>query len=159
MSSAIVVVGDVMVDIMALLRGPLARASDSPARISMRGGGSAANVARWLARGGVETVYVGCVGDDSAGRDAAASLAGHGVRAVLAVDPVRPTGTVIVLVDATGERTMVPDSGANSGLSADYLPKAEFRAGRHLHLSGYTLLNPSSREAGIAALNWPDVPV
>jgi len=48
---------------------------------------------------------------------------------------------------------MVPDSGANSGLAARDLPAAEFRAGRHLHLSGYTLLNPHSRVAGIAALD------
>jgi sugar/nucleoside kinase (ribokinase family) len=141
-----------MVDVMALLRGPLVPASDSPAMISMRGGGSAANTACWLASSGVETVYVGRVGDDLPGRVAEAELRRYGVHPALTVDPSRRTGTVIVLVDAAGERTMIPDAGANSGLTPGDLPADEFTAGRHLHLSGYTLLNPDSRAAGIAVL-------
>ena len=42
--SRIVVLGDVMVDVVVRLTGPLAQASDSPAEISFRGGGSAATV-------------------------------------------------------------------------------------------------------------------
>ena len=33
------------------------------------------------------------------------------------------------------------------------MPQRPFRPGGHLHLSGYTLLNPGSREAGLAALS------
>ena len=148
----IIVVGDLMVDVLAQLRGPLVPASDSPGRISMRGGGSAANTACWLAADGAEALFVGCVGDDMAGREEAESLRSYGVRTALKVDPSRPTGTVVVLVDPAGERTMVPDSGANSALTPLDLPTAEFLPGRHLHLSCYTVLNPESRAAGIAAL-------
>jgi sugar/nucleoside kinase (ribokinase family) len=44
----VVVVGDVMVDVITRLDGPIARGSDAPAQISFGGGGSAANVAAWL---------------------------------------------------------------------------------------------------------------
>jgi sugar/nucleoside kinase (ribokinase family) len=50
--SRIVVLGDVMVDVVARLSGPMAVGSDSPASISFGGGGSAANVAAWLAFAG-----------------------------------------------------------------------------------------------------------
>ena len=149
----IVVLGDLMIDVMALLQGPLAPNSDSPGRITIRGGGSAANTACWLAAEGTETVFVGAVGMDPSGRGAVDELRAAGVRPALTFAADRPTGTVVVLVDPDGERTMVPDAGANSVLRPEDLPEAEFSAGRHLHLSGYTLLNPESRAAGIAALD------
>jgi sugar/nucleoside kinase (ribokinase family) len=148
----VLVMGDLMVDVMALLYGPLVPNSDSPGRITMRGGGSAANTACWLASVGIETVLIGSVGMDMPGRAAVDALREQGVRLSLKFDADRPTGTVVVLVDPDGERTMVPDAGANSGLLPKDLPTEEFSAGRHLHLSGYTLLNPESRGAGIAAL-------
>ena len=48
---------------------------------------------------------------------------------------------------------MLPDAGANATLDAADLPQRAFRPGGHLHLSGYTLLNPGSRDAGLAALS------
>ena len=45
----LVVLGDLMVDVVAQVDEPLARGSDTPARVSVRGGGSAANVAAWAA--------------------------------------------------------------------------------------------------------------
>lgn len=48
---------------------------------------------------------------------------------------------------------MLPDAGANAALSPSDLPDALFRPGRHLHLSGYTLLHEGSRLAGLAALD------
>lgn len=152
-AAPILVLGDLMVDVVARLDGPLVAASDSPGRISMRGGGSAANTASWLAATGSEALFVGCVGDDLPGREAAEALRACGVRTALKVDPSRPTGTVVVLVDPAGERTMVPDPGANCALTPMDLPKDEFVPGRHLHLSGYTILNPATRAAGVAALD------
>jgi sugar/nucleoside kinase (ribokinase family) len=69
-----------------------------------------------------------------------------------AVDPKLATGTVIVLVEPGGERTMVPDPGANDALTRQDLPADAFTPGAHLHLSGYTLLKAGSRDAGLAAL-------
>jgi ribokinase len=71
----------------------------------------------------------------------------HAVR-----DPELPTGTCVVLVEPGGERTMAPDPGANAALAPADLPAALFATRRHLHLTGYTLLRPGSRAAGLAAL-------
>ncbi len=149
----VVLLGDFMTDLVARLEGPLVPASDSPARISAEGGGAAANTASWLATLGVRAVLLGRVGDDPAGRAGVDALRAGGVETRLAVDPDRPTGTVIVLVEPGGERTMVPDPGANEALSAADLPADVFRPGAHLHLSGYTLLRAGSRGAGLAALD------
>ena len=150
--SRILVVGDVMVDVVARLSGPLASASDAPAVIRLHGGGSAANTAAWLVAAGAEPVLVGCIGDDERGRHAREELLMAGVDARLAVDPELPTGTCIVLVAADGERTMVPDAGANDALGDENLPDDLLEPGGHLHVAGYALLREGSRRAARAAI-------
>ncbi len=151
--SHIVVLGDVMVDVVARLSGPLAPGSDAPAVIRFHGGGSAANTAAWLAEAGAEPVLVGRVGDDERGRGAREELAAAGVEARLAADPELPTGTCIVLVAPDGERTMAPDAGANDGLSDADLPDDLLVAGGHLHVAGYALLRRGSRPAARSAIS------
>lgn len=148
----VVLLGDVMVDLVARLEGPLAHGSDSPARITAHGGGAAANTASWLVEAGAHAVLLGRIGQDAAGRAIEADLREAGVEVRFTADPELSTGMVLVLVDPDGERTMVPDPGANASLRAEHLPAEVFRRGGHLHLSGYTLLKPQSREAGLAAL-------
>jgi sugar/nucleoside kinase (ribokinase family) len=149
----VVVVGDVMVDVLASMSGPLAHGSDTPSRVTTAGGGSAANVACWLARQGVPTSYVGKVGDDPLGRESVVALHGCGVTTYVSHDHERATGTCVVLVEPGGERSMLPDSGANTSLTPADLPQEPFRPGAHLHLSGYTLLNEGCREAALAAIS------
>src|SRR5687767_7366274 len=134
-----------MVDVVAALPGPLAHGSDTPARISHSQGGSGANVAAWLAVTGADAAFAGRVGADPLGDAAVAAL--DGVTLAVERDPERPTGTCIVLVHPGGERTMIPDAGAN-----DALELAELPAGAHLHLTGYTLLREGSRHAALRAL-------
>jgi sugar/nucleoside kinase (ribokinase family) len=143
--------GDLMVDVVARLFGPLAEGSDSPAVISYVGGGSAANTAAWLTRVGESSVFVGAIGDDAAGQSQIESLHRLGVDVRFRVDRTRPTGTCLVLVAPSGERTMVPDPGANLSLLEHDVPVDEFRAGDHLHVSGYALLR-DSRDAALHAL-------
>jgi ribokinase len=150
--SPIVVLGDVMVDVVCHLSGPIAPGSDSPASISMAGGGSAANVAAWLAVAGATPVLVGRVGADERGAAAEAALLATGVETRLAVDTERPTGTCVVLVAPDGERSMVPDAGANDGLADSDLPDELLKPGSHLHVAGYALLREGSREAARAAI-------
>ncbi|CAA9466816.1 MAG: hypothetical protein AVDCRST_MAG13-109, partial [uncultured Solirubrobacteraceae bacterium] len=69
-SAPVVVLGDVMLDVVAVARAPLARASDTPAQVSLSGGGAGANVAAWLAWAGAPVALVARVGDDTAGREA-----------------------------------------------------------------------------------------
>jgi len=144
--------GDLMVDVVARLFGPLAEGSDSPGVISYVGGGSAANTAAWLARVGETTTFVGAIGDDPAGQAQAESLHRLGVDVRFRVDRTRPTGTCLVLVAPSGERTMVPDPGANLSLLEHDVPTDEFRPGDHLHVSGYALLR-DSRDAALHAVD------
>ncbi len=144
--------GDLMVDVVARLFGPLAEGSDSPAVISYVGGGSAANTAAWLTRVGVDSVFIGAIGDDAAGQSQLESLHTLGVDVRFRVDRTRPTGTCLVLVAPTGERTMVPDPGANLALQEFDVPTDEFAPGDHLHVSGYALLR-DSRDSAVHALS------
>jgi sugar/nucleoside kinase (ribokinase family) len=141
----VVVVGDLMVDVVAALPGELARGSDTPAPIAQHQGGSGANVAAWLAEAGARVAFAGRAGADPLGDAAVAALGG--VELAVERDGERPTGTCIVLVHPGGERTMIPDAGANDALELPELP-----AGEHLHVTGYGLLRPGSRPAMLRAL-------
>ncbi|MET8309120.1 PfkB family carbohydrate kinase [Micromonospora sp. NPDC005173] len=149
----VVVVGDVITDVVAVLSGPLAAGSDTAAEISLGGGGQAANTAAWVAAQGVDVTLVAAVGDDDAGRDRIAELDRAGVDC--AIDRVEgvPTGMVIVLT-TDGERTMVSQRGASLRLSAEHVERAIAAVpdAGHLHLSAYTLLDAGSRGAGLRAL-------
>jgi sugar/nucleoside kinase (ribokinase family) len=147
------VLGDVMLDVVARLSGPLAPGSDSHAVIRFHGGGSAANTAAWLAATGAEPLLAGRVGDDERGRSVRDELRAAGVEAALGIDPELPTGTCIVLVGPDGERTMAPDAGANDALSDDDVPDDLLAAAGHLHVAGYALLRSGSRTAARAAIS------
>jgi sugar/nucleoside kinase (ribokinase family) len=147
----VVVVGDLMTDTVAHATAPLARGSDTPATVTMHGGGSGANVAAWLAVDGAEVAFVGRRGADIAGRNRDMELMGYGVDARLVMDPDRPTGTCVVMITHKGDHTMLSDPGANAALAPDDLPEDLFTHGSHLHVSGYTLLNIGSRSAVLAA--------
>ena len=147
--------GDVMVDVVCRLDGPIALGSDAPGRIEFGYGGSGANVAAWaaVAQGaGAPPVLAGRIGADERGRAAEEELRATGVETRLAVDPELPTGTCVVLVGPDGERSMVPDSGANDRLAEGDLPDDVLVEGAHVHLTGYTLVRDGSRAAGRAAI-------
>ncbi len=146
----VVVVGDVATDVVAVLSGEPAPGSDRPAAIRSRGGGAGANVAVHLAQLGTPVLLAGCIGDDAAGVGLVAELTAAGVGLALRTVPGAATGTIVSLVERDGQRSMLADRGANLDLRPDDVPAPE--AGGHLHLSGYTLLDPGPRAAGLAAL-------
>jgi len=148
----VTVIGDVGLDVLARVTGPVALGQDTRARVSVAPGGAGGNTAAWLARRHLDVTLLARVGADEAGRTAATELAADGVRCRFAVDPVLPTCCVVVVVAPDGERTMLSDRGANAALCPDDVI-LEPAAGRgHLHLSGYVLLDSASRPAGLAAL-------
>ncbi|MGY1826419.1 carbohydrate kinase family protein [Blastococcus sp. SYSU DS0541] len=150
MQPRVVVVGDVATDVVAVLAGDPAPGSDRPARIVSRGGGAGANVAAHLARLGTPVLLAGCIGDDAAGAGLSAELTAGGVELRLRTVPGGATGTIVSLVEPDGQRSMLADRGANLALRPADVPAPP--PGGHLHLSGYTLLDPGPRDAGLAAL-------
>jgi sugar/nucleoside kinase (ribokinase family) len=148
----IVVVGDAGLDVLATAAALPVPGGDARASIGIRPGGAGANTAAWLAALGASPVLLSRVGTDRAAGHVRDALAAAGVRAVLAADPDAPTCTVVVLVDGTGQRTMLADRGAAGRLAPADVDPAALAGARHLHLSGYVLLDESSRAGGLAAL-------
>ncbi|MEU2714151.1 PfkB family carbohydrate kinase [Streptomyces sp. NPDC007205] len=151
---ALLVVGDVVTDVVARHRGPLAAGTDTAAAIRTVPGGAGANVACWAA-------YAGCADVRLLGRVGADADAWHerelvaaGVRPRLVVDPTAPTGTVICLVDtgAAAERTFLTDSGASLRLEPADWSDALLDGVARLHLSGYLLFTEPSGELARTAL-------
>ncbi|MES4888608.1 sugar kinase [Streptomyces sp. NPDC096012] len=149
----LLVVGDVVTDVVARHRGPLAAGTDTAAVIRTLPGGAGANVACWAAHAGCADVrLLGRVGAD-AGAWHERELVAAGVRPRLVVDPEAPTGTVICLVDtgAAAERTFLTDSGASLRLAPGDWSDALLDGVGRLHLSGYLLFSESGRAfAGVA---------
>jgi ribokinase len=148
----IVVLGDIAIDIVSRLRKPLARGSDASATIRIMPGGSGANVAVWLARLGAPVSFIGRVGDDPFGRWLADDLRREGVNPVLTIDHERGTGVIQVLVEPDGERTMVPDRGANAVWASGDIPEALIASASLLHVVGYVLLDEESRRGALTAM-------
>ncbi len=147
----VLVVGDLLYDMLAKSDGEITFGTDTFVSIRVSAGGSGANAAAWLAHTGIETRFVGRVGDDVFGGFLEGEMERVGVRSYLARDPSLATGKVFVLVDGAGERTMITDRGAGEALGPEDLPEDLFAAG-HLHLSGYTLSGGSRRETALKAL-------
>jgi len=148
----VTVIGDVGLDVLARVAGPVALGQDTRAGVSMTPGGAGGNTAAWLARHDLDVALIARVGADEAGRTAAAELSAAGVRCRFAVDEVLPTCCVVVVVAPDGDRTMLSDRGANAALSPDDVTLEPVTGRGHLHLSGYVLLDNASRPAGLAAL-------
>lgn len=138
-------VGDAGLDVVARHTGPIPHGGDVRAKVTIEPGGAGANTAVWLASCGASPVLVARVGADSAGRQVHAELTSAGVQCALAVDPDLATCCVVVLVDENGERSMLPDRGANARFSpADLDPGLLTGTDGHLHLSGYVLLDATT---------------
>jgi sugar/nucleoside kinase (ribokinase family) len=146
MKPRVLCIGDVMLDVItkiAVMPDQIRYGSDTPSKISTHGGGAAGNVASWLTRTNAEATIVGHVGDDAAGNALMSEFDSLGVHHENLMVDNGSSGVVVVLVDPTGERTMFPDNGANSGLHIGDLP--DLTGFDAVYLSGYSPLDPLSR--------------
>ncbi len=142
----ILVVGDVMTDVIVLPEGQLSKGSDRRAKIRFEPGGSAANQAAWLASFGVQVDLVARVGLTDL-RAETSRLSRAGVAPHLVADPERPTGRLIALIDANGERSFYTDRAANEALCSADIPDALIDGASLVHLSGYSFFAPCPRAA------------
>jgi sugar/nucleoside kinase (ribokinase family) len=139
-------VGDLIEDVVVWLPGPVALGSDTEVRITRERGGSAANVAAAAVRAGGRARFVGQLGDDELAHHLLHGLALTGVDVV----PRHGgrTGSIVVLVDSTGERTMLTDRAAATELTAaepEWLDDVEV-----LHLPAYSLFVERLATSGLA---------
>jgi sugar/nucleoside kinase (ribokinase family) len=143
--------GDLVEDIVVRHEGPINDASDTLARITRRRGGSAANVASMAAHLGYESRFIGQVGSDAIGRTLVGELEAEGVD-VSAVRILGDTGTIVALVDHTGERTMLTDRRAC--LELDRPDPTWLDDVTVLHVPLYSLLEPPVADTATTVIEW-----
>jgi sugar/nucleoside kinase (ribokinase family) len=129
-------VGDLVEDVVVWLADRPRTGTDTTARIYRRRGGSAANVTAFAASAGIPARFIGRVGDDALGSRLVDDLAAGGVD--VRVQRAGRTGTIVVLVDPSGERTMLPDRGAATELAG--VPHDWLDAVSLLHVPAYSLV-------------------
>ncbi len=128
-------VGDIVEDLVVRLDGPIHYASDTRAHITRRRGGSAATVAVVAAALSGSARFIGQIGNDLAGHQLRDQLLASGVEVVGGFSG--RTGTIVVLVDQDGERTMLTDRGSSAELAT---PLDAWIAGlAMLHIPFYSL--------------------
>jgi sugar/nucleoside kinase (ribokinase family) len=147
----IVSIGDLVTDIRIALQAELQPDDDTPASVTVGGGGQAANFCAWTAANGELARLVTRVGDDDAGHRLVSDLEGKGVE-VRAVWASEPTGTIAVLIGPDGRRTMATHRGPSVGLSPDDLDESWFSDARLLHVPGYSLFVEPLASAARAAI-------
>jgi sugar/nucleoside kinase (ribokinase family) len=128
-------IGDLVEDVVVWLRADPVRGTDTAARIFRRRGGSAANVAALAAAAGGKARFIGQVGSDPVGARLVSDLDRIGVDARVSCSG--RTGTIVVLVDAEGERTMLTDRGASTQLAI--APADALEGVQVLHVPAYSL--------------------
>ena len=151
MSSArrlLVSIGDLVEDVVIHVRAPeIQLGTDNRCHVARLPGGSAANVAALAASRG-PAAFVGRVGDDGLGDVLCRSMLESGVE--LRVERGGRTGSIVILVDASGERTMFPDRGAAVELSA--VPDEWVADAGIVHAPAYFLESPGIESVVVGAL-------
>tara|TARA_R110002124_G_scaffold144122_13_gene309038 strand:+ start:7071 stop:7955 length:885 start_codon:yes stop_codon:yes gene_type:complete len=151
MSQPVLVVGDVMTDLIVVPEGPIVKGSDRRATVRSRPGGSGANQAVWLGSMGADVRFAARVGD--------ADRATHeryfqslGVTPLLTGDTALPSGVLVTIVDADGERSFLTDRGANLNLCAADLPDSLLDGVAMVMVSGYSFFADGPRAAVMGLL-------
>ena len=147
MAPRILLVGDVMTDVIVRPEGPLAKGSDRRAKIASgrRVGRQPGGVARLVRREGRPRRQ----GRPPRREGRTLLLERAGVTPHLVGDRELPTGRLVALIDASGERSFYTDRGANETLSAADIPDALIEGAAHIHLSGYSFFAAAPREAAL----------
>lgn len=103
---------------------------------SLAAGGSASNTIYGLARLGVETAFIGKIGDDGYGESFRNSLISCNIIPKLLPGSIQ-TGRAVALVSKDSERTFATHLGAAVELSAKDLRNEHFQGYNIMHIEGY----------------------
>jgi sugar/nucleoside kinase (ribokinase family) len=142
--------GDLLLDVIVRLDGPIAADTDTYGHTRVAPGGQAANVAAWTAALGGRARFIGKRADDPAGAMLADELRRRGVELAGPVEDAG-TGTVVSLATPDGKRTMLTDRGIAPDFAPDELDASWLDGCEWLHIAGYSLARPPIREASLTA--------
>jgi ribokinase len=143
-------IGDLLLDVIVRLEGPIATDTDAYGRTHVGAGGQAANVAAWVAALGGRARFVGKRARDSAGRLVADELRRHGVE-MAGPEVNEGTGTVVSIATPDGKRTMLSDRGVAPDFEPRELDDAWLDGCEWLHVPGYSLVRSPIAETATAA--------
>jgi sugar/nucleoside kinase (ribokinase family) len=142
--------GDLLLDVVVRLGGPIAEDTDTYGRTRVGPGGQAANVAAWAAALGGHARFIGKRAEDSAGVMLADELRRRGVELAGPVEEAG-TGTVVSVATPDGKRTMLTDRGIAPELAPGELDPSWLEGCQWLHLAGYSLARSPIRDAALGA--------
>jgi sugar/nucleoside kinase (ribokinase family) len=168
-------IGNALVDVMTLIdndnilekfslpKGSMQLVNDEISRLiksetikfkrNLASGGSAANTIHGLAMLGVETGFIGSVGNDEVGDFFENDMKTAGVKTFLSHRNTM-TGTAVALISPDSQRTFATHLGAALELGADDLRVEDFKGYNILYMEGYLILNkPLVERACIIARN------
>lgn len=128
------------------------RGANAIAASGRRYAASAVNVLLAAARSGAACVHAGSVGTGPNGDLIRAALGAAGVPVSSPQVPDLDTGTCVVLLEPSGERTFVTVQGAERRISRDSLASSAPRDGDLVCVSGYSLFG-ATRDALLAFLD------
>jgi sugar/nucleoside kinase (ribokinase family) len=115
---------------------------------TLTSGGSAANTIHGLAILGVDTGFIGKVGDDSMGDVFSSDMKKSGIKPQL-LKSKTPTGKAIALVSPDSERTFATYLGAAVELTAQDITENMFDGYQYFHIEGYLVQNHELIEESI----------
>ena len=144
-------VGDLAWDVLAKPDQSLLPGGDTTGQVALSGGGSSANVAVWARRVGMPTGFLGKVGNDRFGQEAVQDLQTEGVTPHIIWDAVHPTGVILVLIDSSGQRSMLTSQGADFWLEPEEVPADPIRAASHVHITAWSVFTDPPRRAALRA--------
>jgi sugar/nucleoside kinase (ribokinase family) len=142
--------GDLLLDVIVRLDGPIAEDTDTYGRTRVGPGGQAANVAAWVVELGGRARFLGKRARDPAGRILAEELRGLGVE-LAGPEVAAGTGTVVSVATPDGARTMLSDRGVSTDFAPEELDAEWLEGCDRLHLPGYSLVRSPLRETGLEA--------
>ncbi len=150
-STPLCVIGDFAWDVLIRTNSKLLTGGDTFGEVMLTPGGSAANVAVWAKRCGIDTEFIGKIGRDRFGQLAQEDLDKERVISHFVETDEHLTGCVAVFVDQTGERSMVSGRGADFYLLPSEVPKDTVRGANHLHMTAWSFFVDPPRSAARSA--------
>jgi ribokinase len=151
MPQMICTLGDLLLDVVIQLDGPIAEDTDTYGRTRVGAGGQAANVAAWVVALGGSARFIGKRARDATGRLLAEELAGRGVE-LAGPEGELGTGTVVSVATPDGKRTMLSDRGVSIDFEPHELDDAWLDGCDWLHVPVYSLARSPLRETALRAI-------
>jgi len=147
--------GDTSVDLIASVSRYPRCGGDSEIPVLQRHpGGSAANFAVAMARLGISAGLISKVGSDETGEFLRDGLRREDVDASHLKQENGTTGTVLVIVEKSGQRTMLSFRGVNVRLLPEEISREYVAGSRLLHVSGYSLVRAPQCDAALTAMKY-----